>query len=463
MQKLLIVDAEQSANHSLSSLLERNDFEVISVQSVQEANEKLSRNSFDLIISDLRLPGQPGSDLLQMTTTPVLLMSTFVCTGSAIDNTNLPPIEYLSKPVKEDALLESIQLKLKLNSTAPKTITPSETDCQAASGMVGKSVGMCELFRRIGKVAMTDSAVLIQGECGTGKELVAKAVHEGSVRSSGKLVSVNCAAIPENLIESELFGHEKGAFNGANEDRTGLVEEANNGTLFLDEISELPLEAQARLLRVLHEHEIRKVGSVHSQQVDIRLVAATHQNLQQIVNDGKFREDLFYRINVMTLNIPPLRNRGADILELANTKLKQCCDRLELEVKHFSVDCLQAITTYSWPGNVRELENVIEQAVVLTEGKEISLAVLGLDVELVSSENFLANKSSQNAVNSEGHLTGKPVSARELSLKDYFQGFVLEHQGHLNETELAKKLGISRKCLWERRQRFDIPRKKKSA
>jgi DNA-binding NtrC family response regulator len=329
--------------------------------------------------------------------------------------------------------------------------------------MVGKSSEMCELFRRIGKVGMTDSAVLIQGECGTGKELVAKGVHDASARSNGNHVSVNCAAIPENLIESELFGHEKGSFNGANEDRTGLVEEANNGTLFLDEIGELPLEAQARLLRVLQEHEIRKVGSVHSHQVDIRLVAASNKNLQQFVDSGQFREDLFYRINVMTLNIPPLRNRGSDVLELADMKLKLCCDRLEIEVKHFNADSIQAITSYPWPGNVRELENVIEQAVVLTEDKEITLEVLGLDVELVSSENFLASNHSLNEINSVGLQTGKGVSAKELSLKDYFQGFVLEHQGHLNETELAKKLGISRKCLWERRQRFDIPRKKKTA
>jgi DNA-binding NtrC family response regulator len=398
-----------------------------------------------------------------MTTTPVLFLSAFVCTGPAIDNTNQSAIEYISKPVNEDDFLQAVQRKLKLISTSPQTNATPDSDCKVPSGMVGNSAGMCELFRRIGKVAMTDSAVLIQGECGTGKELVAKGVHEASARSNGKIVSVNCAAIPENLIESELFGHEKGAFNGANSDRTGLVEEANNGTLFLDEIGELPLEAQARLLRVIQEHEIRKVGSVHSQQVDIRLVAATHKNLQQIVNSGQFREDLFYRINVMTLNIPPLRTRGADVLELANTKLKLCCDRLKIETKHFNADCVQAITTYPWPGNVRELENAIEQAVVLSEGKEISLEVLGMDVELVSSENFQAMRNSQNEIDSEGQLSGKPVSARELSLKDYFQRFVLEHQGHLNETELAKKLGISRKCLWERRQRFDIPRKKKTA
>ncbi len=188
--------------------------------------------------------------------------------------------------------------------------------------MVGSCPAMKELFRRIRKVALTNSSVLIQGESGTGKELVAKALHEASSRKNSNLISINCAAIPENLIESELFGHEKGSFTGATNTRTGLVEAANNGTLFLDEIGELPLEAQARLLRVLQEHEIRKVGSVQSTKVDVRLIAATHRDLQQFVMEGLFREDLFYRINVMPLQIPPLRDRGTDILELAESKLR---------------------------------------------------------------------------------------------------------------------------------------------
>jgi DNA-binding NtrC family response regulator len=273
---------------------------------------------------------------------------------------------------------------------------------------------------------------------------------------------VNCAAIPDNLIESELFGHEKGAFTGATNTRTGLVEAANNGTLFLDEIGELPLEAQARLLRVLQEHEIRKVGSVQSQKVDVRLVAATHRDLKQFVREGRFREDLFYRINVMPLHIPPLRDRGNDILELADRILANTCKRLGRDPMRYSADAIQAITTYPWPGNVRELENAIERAVILSESDEVAIDLLGLDVELVRIDNKDAAPADVAPPKQPATLAIEDDPAEDLSLQDYFQRFVLEHQDQMNETELAKKLGISRKCLWERRQRFDIPRRKKS-
>ena len=220
------------------------------------------------------------------------------------------------------------------------------------------------------------------------------------------------------------------------------------------------MDAQARLLRVLQEHEIRKVGSVHSQKVDVRLVAATHRDLKQFVREGRFREDLYYRINVMPLHIPPLRERGNDILELADSKLELTCERLGVETMRFSADAIQAITTYPWPGNVRELENAIERAVILSEGDEIAIDLLGLDVELVridGKNTWLVDAQQQE----KNTLEIENDPQEDLSLKEYFQRFVLEHQDHMNETELAQKLGISRKCLWERRQRFAIPRKKK--
>ena len=265
------------------------------------------------------------------------------------------------------------------------------------------------------------------------------------------MISVNCAAIPENLIESELFGHEKGAFTGATATRTGLVEAANGSTLFLDEIGELPLEAQARLLRVLQENEIRKVGSVQSKKVDVRLVAATHRDLKQLVEDGQFREDLYYRINVMTLLIPPLRERGNDILELADAILDRTCKRLKTPLLRFSNSASKAIANYPWPGNVRELENAVERAVVLAETDEIGAELLAIEE---------GDRRQENDTSVPLH-TSEPME--ELSLEDYFQRFVLEHQDSMNETQLAKALGISRKCLWERRQRFGIPRKKKHA
>jgi DNA-binding NtrC family response regulator len=284
---------------------------------------------------------------------------------------------------------------------------------------------------------------------------VARALHNLSKRAKAPLISVNCAAIPETLIESELFGHEKGAFTGATAGRAGLVEAADGGTLFLDEIGELPLEAQARLLRVLQEGEIRRVGSVQSQKVDVRLIAATHRDLKSLARNGLFREDLYYRLHVIALHLPALREREDDVLEIAQVFLQRQCTRLGREELQFSAEALQGIRHYSWPGNVRELENAIERAVILCEGNSIPLDLLGIDVELESADGF-GEALAPHAV-----ATSEP--SEDLSLEDYFQHFVLEHQDHMTETELARKLGISRKCLWERRQRLGIPRRKSGA
>jgi len=458
MSHILLVEDEDIIRTALRRLLERNGHVVSEATSVQEATEKHDLDAMDAIISDLRLPGLPGTDLIKRTHTPVLIMTSYASLRSAIDSMKIGAVDYISKPFEHDEILASLARILggdtKSRNLSRRQPRPSE---EPVTGMVGSCPQMLELFRRIRKVAQTNSSVLIQGESGTGKELVARALHESSSRRDSSLISVNCAAIPENLIESELFGHEKGAFTGATNTRTGLVEAANNGTLFLDEIGELPLEAQARLLRVLQEHEIRKVGSVQSQKVDVRLVAATHRDLKQFVREGRFREDLFYRINVMPLQIPPLRERGNDILELADRILERTCERLGMEEMTFSADAIQAITTYPWPGNVRELENAIERAVILTEEPELAISLLGLDVELVRID----KKGTYNLEQEPETVLIEDDPQEDLSLQEYFQRFVLEHQEQMNETELAKKLGISRKCLWERRQRFAIPRRKK--
>ncbi len=268
---------------------------------------------------------------------------------------------------------------------------------------------------------------------------------------------MNCAAIPETLIESELFGHEKGAFTGASAGRAGLVEAADGGTLFLDEIGELPLEAQARLLRVLQEGEIRRVGSVQSQKVDVRLIAATHRDLKSLAKIGQFREDLYYRLHVIALKLPALRERGADVNEIANAFLARQSARIGRNDLKFAADAEQAIRHYSWPGNVRELENAVERAVILCENPEISADLLGIDIELsdLEEEDFLGLAPASGSTANTSH---EPTE--DLSLEDYFQHFVLEHQDHMTETELARKLGVSRKCLWERRQRLGIPRRK---
>lgn len=455
MNQVLVVEDEAVIRSALKRLLERHDYQVSEAGSVKESLENFDMDDFDVIISDLRLPGAPGTDLIKATKTPVLIMTSYSSIRSAIDSMKMGAVDYIAKPFEHNEIIETVGRIIKEHAKGTRpAIDESDLVEPPVYGMIGSCPQMLELFRRIHKVAQTNSTVLINGESGTGKELVARAIHHLSSRKDHEMISVNCAAIPENLIESELFGHEKGAFTGATATRTGLVEAANGSTLFLDEIGELPLEAQARLLRVLQENEIRKVGSVQSKKVDVRLVAATHRDLKQLVEDGNFREDLYYRINVMTLLIPPLRERGNDILELADAILQRTCTRLKTPMLKFSDSASRAIASYPWPGNVRELENAIERAVVLAESEVIGDELLAIDVEARAR----AEKTDDSSEPSSSH---EPVE--ELSLEDYFQRFVLEHQDTMNETQLAKKLGISRKCLWERRQRFGIPRKKKSA
>ena len=446
---ILVVEDEAVIRSSLRRLLERHEYKVSEAGSVQEALDNFDINSFDVVLSDLRLPGAPGTDLIKATTRPVLIMTSYSSIRSAIDSMKLGAVDYIAKPFEHSELLESVAKVLRDHAGGIELATADEFE-PPVHGMIGSCPQMMELFRRIRKVALTNSTVLINGESGTGKELVAKAIHKLSSRCDNEMISVNCAAIPENLIESELFGHEKGAFTGATATRTGLVEAAHGSTLFLDEIGELPLEAQARLLRVLQESEIRKVGSVQSKKVDVRLVVATHRDLKQLVVDGLFREDLYYRINVMTLLIPPLRDRGNDILELADAILIRTCKRLKTPVLSFADSASQAIAKYPWPGNVRELENAIERAVVLAEDAVIGEELLAIETE----------KPRLTEIVAEAPIAAS-AAVEELSLEDYFQRFVVEHEDMMNETQLAKKLGISRKCIWERRQRFGIPRKKK--
>jgi transcriptional regulator with PAS, ATPase and Fis domain len=308
---------------------------------------------------------------------------------------------------------------------------------------------MLELFKDIKKIATTEATTLIRGESGTGKELVAKAIHNASLRKHNQIVSINCAAIPENLIESELFGHEKGAFTGATAAHDGLIKTADKGTLFLDEIGELPLEAQARLLRVLQEGEVRRVGATEYKKVSIRLIAATHRDLFDMVRKGLFREDLYYRLYVMELLLPPLRDRGDDISMIAKVLLEKTCQKHNKPAYHYNRAFDKAIRSHRWPGNVRELENAIERAVILSPAEKVEAANLKLASQL--SDNSTKNVTSTPKIDDQA-LTG-------TTLDDYFKHFVLSHQHKMTETQLAHSLGISRKSLWERRQKLEIPKK----
>ncbi|MDN5482783.1 MAG: sigma-54 dependent transcriptional regulator [Pseudomonas sp.] len=471
MPHILIVEDETIIRSALRRLLERNQYQVSEAGSVQEAQERFSIPTFALIVSDLRLPGAPGTELIKLGQgTPVLIMTSYASLRSAVDSMKMGAVDYIAKPFDHDEMLQAVARILRDRvsaSSAPaeprptgKTSgaeKPGANNSNGEIGIIGSCPPMQDLYSKIRKVAPTDSNVLIQGESGTGKELVARALHNLSKRAKAPMISVNCAAIPESLIESELFGHEKGAFTGASAGRAGLVEAADGGTLFLDEIGELPLEAQARLLRVLQEGEIRRVGSVQSQKVDVRLIAATHRDLKSLAKIGQFREDLYYRLHVIALKLPALRERGADVNEIANAFLLRQGARIDRTDLKFAADAEQAIRHYSWPGNVRELENAVERAVILSESPEISAELLGIDIELsdLDDDDFIGLAPQQGGGSNTSH---EPTE--DLSLEDYFQHFVLEHQDHMTETELARKLGVSRKCLWERRQRLGIPRRK---
>jgi len=475
MHHILIVEDEPIIRSALRRLLERNQYKVSEAGSVQEAQEQHLIPSFDLIISDLRLPGAPGTEMIKLAEPrPVLIMTSYASLRSAVDSMRLGAIDYIAKPFDHDEMLQTVARIItdhqhsNLDNTDAVDadellLTDQVTVDNSDIGIIGSSAAMQALYSKIRKVAPTDSNVLIQGESGTGKELVARALHNLSKRAKAPMISVNCAAIPETLIESELFGHERGAFTGAVSARTGLVEAADGGTLFLDEIGELPLEAQARLLRVLQEGEIRRVGSVQSQKVDVRLVAATHRDLKGLSKTGGFREDLYYRLHVIALHIPALRDRENDVVEIAEILLERQRLRMDKEPMSFTEQAKQALIKYSWPGNVRELENSIERAVILCEGSQVTTELMGIDVDLAEE------KSNQDAFDAASAAESKALAqadaetelaASDLSLEDYFQHFVLEHQDQMTETDLARKLGISRKCLWERRQRFGIPRRK---
>ncbi|HNN28559.1 MAG TPA: sigma-54 dependent transcriptional regulator [Agitococcus sp.] len=463
MKHILIVEDEMLIRSSLRRLLQRHHYQVSEAGSVHEATGNYRLDEFDLIITDLRLPGELGTSLIELAKpTPVLIMTSFGTMKSAVDAMKQGAVDYISKPFDHDEMVLSVERILREQQLKVENTALKQQKQSTINGIIGSCPAMQELFKRITRVAPMGSTVLVRGESGTGKELVAKALHQESPRKDHALISVNCAAIPESLIEAELFGYEKGAFTGANTQRKGLVEAADGGTLFLDEIGELPLEAQARLLRLLQEKEVRRLGATQTRSVDVRLVAATHRNLKQLAAEGRFREDLYYRLNVVELIIPPLRERGSDIIEIAQVLLEKTCQRLHVEPVSFDDDSLAAMLAYRWPGNVRELENAIERAVILADGNTISPDLLAIELDLP-----ILTKPIEPVDNPPIDSTPKPSvkdTAQETishKLNDSeFQEQVLRYQDQMSETELAKRLGISRKSLWERRQRLGIPRRR---
>jgi two-component system response regulator AtoC len=383
MRRVLVVDDEENIRLVLRTLLKKHGYQVETAQSAEEALAQLESFDPSFVLADVRMNGMTGLELCaelqaRSSLATVILMSAYGSVDLAIDAIKAGAYDYISKPFKQDEVLltlkkaEERELLRRENRALKEAIRKEQT----FHGILGKSEAIQKVFATIGKVAEYKTTVLIQGESGTGKELVARALHAGSARKDKPFVAVNCGAIPETLLESELFGHKKGAFTDAHADKKGLFAEADGGTLFLDEIGELPLSLQVKLLRVLQEGRIRPLGATRDHEVDVRVIAATVRDLRREVQENRFREDLYYRLNVLQLNVPPLRERRDDITLLVGHFVERNNGRLGTHIRDVDARARKLLLEYPWPGNVRELENTIERAVVLAEGEVITVADL---------------------------------------------------------------------------------------
>ena len=375
MRRVLVVDDEENIRLVLRTLLRKHGYEVEVADSGEAALALVDSFGPDVILTDVRMPKMGGLDLLatlkaKQQPATVIVMSAYGSNDLALEAMKAGAYDYLSKPFKPDEVVLVLRKAEEREALRRENLALKEQirEGNQYESILAKSQQMVDIFRTITKVAEFKATVLISGESGVGKELVARALHSRSSRKSASYVAVNCGAIPENLLESELFGHKKGAFTDATSDRRGLFEEANGGTLFLDEIGELPLPLQVKLLRVLQEETIRRVGDSKDMKVDVRIVAATHRDLGAEAKAGRFREDLFYRINVLAIAIPPLRSRREDIALLVDHFLARNNLRMGTRIRGLSAEARKLLQEYGWPGNIRELENTLERAMVLAEG-----------------------------------------------------------------------------------------------
>ena len=387
MNTILIVDDERSILELLSVILKKEGYAVLVNPGTPSIYEDIEQKEFDLVISDIKMPQVDGMEVLRRVkaekpTVPVIMITAYASVKQAVEALRLGAMDYIMKPFDIEGIkvlvangLEHRRL-LEENKILKRTLR-AETSFE---NMIGKSRPMQEVFTLIEKVAATDSTVLITGESGTGKELAARAIHANSRRRDRAFVSINCAALPENLLESELFGHVKGSFTGAISDKKGMFETAHAGTIFLDEVGETSPWTQVKLFRVLQERMIRRVGGNEEIPVNVRIIAATNQNLRKRIEEGKFREELFYRLNVISVDMPPLRQRTDDIPLLIQHFLRKHCERMSRKVKRLAPEVTAALTKYSWPGNVRELENIIERLCAVEERETITATSLPDDI-----------------------------------------------------------------------------------
>ncbi|MNK52443.1 Transcriptional regulatory protein ZraR [compost metagenome] len=376
--RILVVDDEESIREFLEIMLKKEGYEVTLAEDGQKAKDLLVKKSFDMIISDLQMPHVTGIELLKHVKesypeTVFMLITAFGTTETAVEAMKMGAYDYLTKPFKIDEVRLNIHNALRSRNleVENRTLKKELVKEYSFQSMIGNSSAMHVIFDMVKRVSQTPTNVLITGESGTGKEVVAKAIHYNGPLKDRPFVTVNCGAIPENLMESEMFGHKKGSFTGAVADKAGLFEVADGGTLFLDEVGELPLTIQVKLLRAIQERVIRRVGATDDNKVDVRIIAATNRNLEEMVQKGGFRQDLFYRLNVINIKTPPLRDRREDVPSLANHFLKKYNDRLGKNIGAISQEAMEILKKYDYPGNVRELENLIERTVALEGGATI--------------------------------------------------------------------------------------------
>ncbi len=376
--RILVVDDEESIREFLEIMLKKEGYEITLAEDGQKAKDLLAKKSFDMIISDLQMPNVTGIELLKHVKESYpevvfMMITAFGTTETAVDAMKMGAYDYLTKPFKIDEVRINIQnaLRSKNLETENRTLKKELVKEYSFQNMVGNSQAMHSIFDMVKRVSQTPTNVLITGESGTGKEVIAKAIHYNGLLKDKPFVTVNCGAIPENLMESEMFGHKKGSFTGAVVDKVGLFEVADSGTLFLDEVGELPLSIQVKLLRAIQERVIRRVGATEDMKVDVRIIAATNRNLEEMVQKGTFRQDLYYRLNVINIKSPALRERRDDIPLLANHFLKKYNERLSKNIGAISAEAMEILKKYDYPGNVRELENMIERTVALEGGATI--------------------------------------------------------------------------------------------
>jgi len=463
INRILVADDEESIRWFLSKLLRKKGFTVDLARDGDEALRLIRSESYDLAILDIKMPGVSGLDLLDKVRELkadllVVIMTAETVMKNAVEAMKRGAYDYLTKPLEIDVLDAIIE---KANRAREMTLQVSTLKEELKehylleNGIIGNSAPMREVYKTIGKVAPSDMTVLIQGESGTGKELIARAIHYNSRRLVKPFIAMNCAAIPKELLESELFGHEKGSFTGATERKPGKFEQANGGTIFLDEIGDMPLELQAKILRVLQEREITRTGGSQNITVDVRIVAATNQDLQQLVQQRLFREDLYYRLNVVPINLLPLRERREDILLLVEHFLQKTCAELDIQLKKIEQAALDRLVANSWPGNVRELENVIKRAVILssdplltTDDFPVLLAAAGSGDggNDLSLEALVDRKLRASFVNVEKLDDGDIYNMVIEQVERPLISFLLE-KTRWNQVRAANILGINRNTL----------------